>query len=155
MLDTLAWLARETDVWLEVPTLLIPGQNDSRDEVDRLCGWLVEHLGPDVPLHFTAFHPDFRMLDAPPTPPDTVRRAREQGLRAGLRHVYTGNIRDEDGQSTRCPGCGEVLIGRDGYRITRWRLDAGGRCPSCATTLAGRFLAQPGRWGARRQPVAL
>ena len=155
VLDTLEWLARETDVWLEITTLLIPGQNDSVDEVDRLCGWLVEHLGPDVPLHFTAFHPDFKMRDVPPTPPDTVRRARAQGLRAGLRHVYTGNIRDEEGQSTRCPGCGDVLIGRDGYRITRWRVDADGRCPACATALPGRFLPRPGRWGARRRPISL
>ena len=154
VLDTLRWLARETDVWLEVTTLVIPGHNDSQDEVDRLCAWCAENLGPDVPLHFTAFHPDFKMMDAPPTPPATLRRAREQGKRAGLRHVYTGNVRDVEGQSTSCPGCERRLIGRDGYDITAWTLDAAGRCGGCGSALAGRFAPAPGRWGMKRQPVS-
>ena len=153
VLDTLQWLARETDVWLEVTTLLIPGHNDSPDEVGRLCDWMVEHLGADVPLHFTAFHPDFRMPDVPPTPPATLRRARDQGRRAGLRHVYTGNIRDTDGQSTRCPGCGSLVIGRDGYDINAWGLDDVGRCEGCQTGLAGHFLSEPGQWDSRRRPL--
>ncbi len=153
VLDTLTWLAQETDVWLEVTTLLIPGHNDSEDEVQRLCDWFVESLGPDVPLHFTAFHPDFKMMDAPPTPPATLRRAREQGKRAGLRHVYTGNVRDVEGESTYCARCTQRVIGRDGYEITAWTLDAAGRCGGCGWALAGRFAPAPGRWGMKRQPV--
>ena len=155
VLDTLVWLHRETPVWLEVTTLLIPGLNDAADDVARQCDWFLQHLGPEVPLHFTAFHPDFRMTDRPHTPPATLRRAREQARAAGLRHVYTGNIRDGDGQSTYCTGCGAAVIGRDGYTIMGWRLDAQARCAACGTTLAGHFAPQPGTWGARRLPIAL
>ncbi|MDP6581462.1 MAG: AmmeMemoRadiSam system radical SAM enzyme [Vicinamibacterales bacterium] len=153
VLDTLSWLRQETDVWLEVTTLLIPGRNDSEDEVERLCAWLVENLGPEVPLHFSAFHPDFKMMNVTPTPAATLRRAREQGSRAGLKHVYTGNIRDVEGQSTYCPGCGQLVIGRDGYEITAWSLDEASRCSGCRLALAGRFASKPGHWGMRRQPV--
>src|SRR5690606_29441623 len=132
---TLEWLVRETDTWVEVTTLLIPGSNDSEKEVDELCAWFVEHLGPEVPLHFTAFHPDFRMRDRPPTPAATLLRARRQALRAGLHYVYTGNVHDPEGQSTRCPCCGEVVIGRDGYRIESFALDAAGRCAHCAAVI--------------------
>jgi pyruvate formate lyase activating enzyme len=155
VLETLRWLAHETAVWLEVTTLLIPGQNDSEDEVARLCGWFVQNLGPEVPLHFSAFHPDFRMVDTPPTPPATLRRAREQAQAAGLKHVYTGNIQDVEGQSTYCTNCGQPVIGRDGYDIIAWRLDAEGRCVGCGQALAGRFAPAPGHWGARRRPVFL
>ena len=155
VLDTLKWLRRETSVWLEVTTLLIPGLNDSEDEIEKLCAWFVENLGPEVPLHFTAFHPDFKMMDIPPTPAATLRRAREQGKTAGLKHVYTGNIRDAEGQSTYCMGCGQELIGRDGYEITAWRLDAQGRCSACGLRLAGHFAPKPGHWGTKRRPVFL
>ncbi len=150
VLDTLAWLKRETQVWLEVTTLLIPGKNDSIDEIARLSDWCVERLGPETPLHFSAFHPDFKLSETPPTPPDTVRRAREQAKQAGLHHVYTGNMHDREGQSTYCSGCGKLVIERDGYWIGSYRLDAQGKCLHCGVALAGRFDAQPGHFGPRR-----
>ncbi len=155
VLDTLRWLCRETRVWVEVTTLLIPGQNDSEPEIDRLCGWYLENLGAEVPLHFTAFHPDFKILDLPATPAATLRRARQQALRAGLKHVYTGNVSDVRGQSTYCASCGKLLIERDGYALGQWRLDTRGRCQYCGTALAGHFDAQPGDWGPRRQRVVV
>ena len=155
VLDTLVYLKRETGVWLEITTLLIPGHNDSDAEVGALSEWVLRELGPDVPLHFTAFHPDFQMTDTPPTPPRTLSRARRIALRAGLRYVYTGNVHDEDGQSTRCPSCGEVVIGRDWYVLTRWRLDEQGRCGSCGTQVPGAFEGRPGRWGAQRRPLRI
>ena len=155
VLDTLVYLKRETGVWLEITTLLIPGHNDSDAEVGALSEWVLRELGPDVPLHFTAFHPDFQMTDTPPTPPRTLSRARRIALRAGLRYVYTGNVHDEDGQSTRCPSCGEVVIGRDWYVLTDWRLDAQGRCASCGTQVPGVFEGRPGRWGAQRRPLRI
>ncbi len=155
VLETLVWLKHETDVWLEVTTLLIPGRNDSEDEIDKLCEWFSGNLGPEVPLHFTAFHPDFRMMDVPSTPAGTLWRAREQAKAMGLKHVYTGNIRDADGQSTYCAGCGQQVIGRDGYLITSWHLDVKGRCRGCKEPLKGRFGPMPGRWGERRTPLVL
>ena len=155
VLETLEWLVKEAGVWTEVTTLLIPGHNDGEDEVARLSGWLVEHLGPDVPLHFSAFHPDFKLRDAPPTPPATLRRARRQALAAGLRHVYPGNVHDLEGDATRCAGCGEVVIARDWYQLLEYRLDAHGRCRGCGTALPGRFDPEPGHFGRRRIPVQL
>jgi pyruvate formate lyase activating enzyme len=155
VLDTLCWLKRETPVWFEVTTLLIPGQNDSEDEVARLSDWCVQHLGPEVPLHFTAFHPDFKMRHLPPTPAHTLRRARQQALRAGLRHVYTGNVHDAAGQSTYCASCGRMLIERNWYELGEWNLDARGACRFCGARLAGHFDPQPGRWGARRERVII
>lgn len=155
VLDTLEWLVRQTHVWLEVTTLLIPGLNDSDEELDALTSWLADRLGPQVPLHFTAFHPDFRMLDRPPTPAATLSRARAIGLANGLRYVYTGNVNDPVGQSTWCHGCGELVIGRDGYAITGWSLTADGRCQGCGTACAGILEPEPGTWGPRRQPVRL
>ncbi|MBK8480377.1 MAG: AmmeMemoRadiSam system radical SAM enzyme [Proteobacteria bacterium] len=155
VLDTLAWLHRETPVWLEVTTLLIPGENDSEDEVARLCAWFAEALGPEVPLHLTAFHPDFALRDAPPTPPATLARARQQALSAGLKHVYTGNVRDRAGQSTRCAGCKALLIERDGYALGRYALSDAGACTACGRVLSGRFDGPPGHWDRRRQPVRL
>jgi pyruvate formate lyase activating enzyme len=149
--DTLRWLCRDTDVWVEVTTLLIPGQNDGEDEIARLADWFVETLGPEVPLHFTAFHPDFKMTDLPNTPPATLTRARQQALSAGLKHVYTGNVHDASGQSTYCSHCNAVLIERDWYRLGRWNLDPTGACLSCGHPLAGRGLTQPpGTWGPKR-----
>jgi pyruvate formate lyase activating enzyme len=153
VLDTLVYLKHETDVWFEITTLLIPGENDSEAEIEAESQWISEHLGPDVPLHFTAFHPDWKMLDKPPTPPATLTRARRIALRNGLRYVYTGNVHDEAGGSTYCHGCGQRLIGRDWYEITEWRLDEGGRCGHCGAACAGVFDGPAGAWGARRLPV--
>ncbi len=153
--ETLVYLKRETEVWFEVTTLLIPGQNDSDAELDALTSWFAEALGPDVPLHFTAFHPDWKMLDVPATPVETLARARRIAIGNGLRYVYTGNVHDEAGGSTYCPECGAVVIGRDGYELTRWHLDGAGRCAGCGTSIPGRFEPTPGRWGARRRPVRL
>jgi pyruvate formate lyase activating enzyme len=155
VLDTLRYLRHETDVWFEITTLLIPGQNDSDAELDQLTSWIAGELGADVPLHFTAFHPDFKMRDVPATPPATLTRAREWGLRNGLRHVYTGNVHDRDGGSTRCAACGDVVIERDWYELGRYELTDDGRCRSCGTPLPGRFDGQPEGWGARRVPVVL
>jgi pyruvate formate lyase activating enzyme len=152
VLDTLRWLKRESSVWFEVTTLLIPGRNDSEDEVARLCSWFVKELGPEVPLHFSGFHPDFKMNDLPATPPQTLRRARQQALAAGLRHVYTGNVHDREGQSTYCAGCGTLLIERDWYRLGAWNLKDGG-CARCGKKLAGHLASRPGSWGARRLPI--
>jgi pyruvate formate lyase activating enzyme len=155
VLDTLRWLKHETAVWLEVTTLLIPGHNDSEDEVARLCDWFAQNLGPETPLHFTAFHPDFKLLDAPPTPAATLRQARAQARAAGLQHVYTGNVDDVAGQSTYCAACGKLLIERDWYELGQWHLDARGRCEFCGARLAGHFDGRPGQWGRRRRPLAL
>ena len=155
VLETLRYLRHQTDVWLEITTLLIPGENDSDQELDALTSWVVSELGPEVPLHFTAFHPDYKMLDHPPTPPETLMRARQIALSNGVHHAYTGNIRDRAGGSTYCSGCGELLIERTGYVVGRWHLDARGACQTCATPCAGRFAGPPGDWGAKRQPVRL
>lgn len=155
VLDTLAYIAQDTTTWLEVTTLLIPGLNDSDAELGALCRWFAEHLGPAVPLHFTAFHPDWKMRDVAPTPPATLRRARRIALDAGLRHVYLGNVRDEEGGRTCCHACGETLIERDWYAIARYTLDAEGGCPRCGARLAGRFGTVAGDWGRRRLPIKL
>jgi len=155
VLETLEYLHAETQVWLEITTLLIPGENDSDREIDALSSWVVEHLGPDVPLHFTAFHPDWKMLDHPPTPPSTLARARRIALANGARYVYTGNVRDREGGTTLCAGCGEPVVMRDGYVLDRYNLSDDGRCGDCGTRLPGVFDGPPGSWGARRQPVLL
>ncbi len=155
VLDTLEYIRQETDTWLEITTLLIPDENDSDKELDELSAWVVERLGPDVPLHFTAFHPDWKMLDKPRTPAATLTRAREIARANGVNYAYTGNVHDNLGSSTWCPNCGELLIERDWYVLGRWGLDAQGRCVKCATPLPGHFDAQPGRFGARRIPVQL
>jgi pyruvate formate lyase activating enzyme len=153
VLETLEYLKHETEVWFEITTLLIPGENDAPAEVEALSRWVMEHLGADVPLHFTAFHPDWKMRDTPPTPPDTLRQARRIGLEQGLRYVYTGNIHDPAGQSTYCHGCGAKLIGRDWYDLDGWRLTPDGRCRECGAACAGVFETAPGRWGRRRQSI--
>ena len=155
VLETLVYLKRETSVWLEITTLLIPGENDSDDELKALAGWVAKELGPEVPLHFTAFHPDYQLMDHSPTPPGTLTRARRIALGEGLRFVYTGNVHDEEGGSTFCPGCGRRVIGRDWYEITAWSLDDNGCCRACGTRVPGVFHGPPGTWGARRQAVRL
>ena len=154
VLDTLEYLA-DTDVWVELTTLLIPGMNDSDDELDAMTTWVVEHLGSDVPMHFTAFHPDYRMLDRGSTPPATLSRARRIAMDNGVRYAYTGNVRDLDGGSTRCHGCGEMVIPRDGYVLGEYRLDDHGRCTACGTVIPGVFDGPAEHWGQRRQPVVL
>ncbi|HEY9201779.1 MAG TPA: AmmeMemoRadiSam system radical SAM enzyme [Gammaproteobacteria bacterium] len=153
VLDTLMYVKQETDVWLEITTLLIPGHNDSDDELHRMSDWLMDKLGPDVPLHFSAFHPDWKMQDVPPTPAATLTRARNIAMQHGLRYVYTGNVHDQQGSSTYCHSCGHLLIERDWYELGRWGLDAKGCCESCGTQLPGLFEAEAGHWGSRRMPV--
>jgi pyruvate formate lyase activating enzyme len=155
VLDTLEYLKHETEVWFEITNLLIPGKNDSAEEVDAMTRWIVQRLGPDVPIHFTAFHPDYKMLDTPPTPAETLTRAREIALANGIRHTYTGNVFDADGGSTYCAGCGERVIERDWYALGEYRLADEGRCVTCGTRLPGVFEGAPGRWGRRRLPVRL
>ena len=151
VLETLEWMRHESKVWLEITTLLIPGHNDSEAEIAKLVEWVADKLGDDVPLHFSGFHPDFKMQDVPATPPATLRRAREQALRAGLKHVYTGNVHDRAGQSTYCAGCGARVIERDWYALGAFELDEAGRCKRCGHALAGRFEGAPGAWGSRRR----
>jgi pyruvate formate lyase activating enzyme len=139
VLDTLRWLVRESGVWVEVTTLLIPGHNDSESELKALTGWIASELGPDVPLHFSAFHPAHRLRDVPRTPLATLRRARAIGREMGLRHVYTGNVRDLEGGATLCPDCGALAVARDGFAVTAHRLTAEGRCGDCGAPVAGRW----------------
>jgi pyruvate formate lyase activating enzyme len=154
VLETLEHLAHETDVWLEVTTLLIPGLNDSDDELRAESEWLVEHLGPDVPLHFSAFHPDWKLRDRPSTPAETLTRARVIALAAGLRYVYTGNVHDREGQTTYCHACGATLIERDWYELGAWHLE-NGCCARCGEPCAGVFEERPGTWGSKRLPVRM
>jgi pyruvate formate lyase activating enzyme len=152
VLDTLRWLKRETGVWLEITNLIIPGANDSPPAIQQLCSWIAENLGDEVPVHFTAFHPDFRLRDRPPTSPTTLTAARAMARQAGLKYVYTGNVLDPEGQSTYCPGCGEVVVEREGYDIGAYRLK-GGRCALCGQRIAWHFEDAAGQWGNRRLPV--
>jgi pyruvate formate lyase activating enzyme len=153
ILDTLEWLKRETSVWFEITTLLIPGQNDSVGEIRALSEWIMDKLGPDVPLHFSAFHPDFRMRDLPPTPVETLVQAREIAMASGIHHVYLGNVHHRDGDTTYCPSCRKALIVRDWYELLEWRLDRG-HCSHCQAPIAGIFGPEPGDWGSERQPVS-
>jgi len=153
VLETLIYIKHETAVWLEITTLLIPGENDGDEEIEAMTKWIMKELGPEVPLHFTAFHPDYKMMDHPSTPPATLARARSIALRRGMKFVYTGNVRDAEGGATYCPACGKRVIGRDGYEITVWHVAEGGRCNFCGHPLAGHFESLPGDWGARRMPV--
>ncbi|MEW5728719.1 MAG: AmmeMemoRadiSam system radical SAM enzyme [Pseudomonadota bacterium] len=155
VLDTLEYLKRETSVWFEITTLLIPGENDSDAEIDALSRWVAGSLGPDVPLHFTAFHPDWKMRDLPRTDSSILSRARSIAKANGVRHVYTGNVHDESGGSTWCHACGGRLIGRDWHDLTAWRLTPEGTCPDCGARLAGVFEATPGDWGRKRVPVRM
>jgi pyruvate formate lyase activating enzyme len=156
VLDTLVYLKHETDVWFEITTLLIPCKNDSDEELTAECQWIRKELGPDVPLHFTAFHPDYKMRDIAATPAATLTRARHIALNEGLHYVYTGNVHDQRGGSTYCPGCHTPLILRDWYRIGDYRLTANGKCPGCAAPIAGRYAQQFGNpFGPKRIPVTI
>jgi len=156
VLDALKYLKHETNVWFELTTLLIPGENDSQTEIEEMTQWIMENLGADVPLHFTAFHPDWKMMDRPSTPKHTLTRSRDIALKNGLHYVYTGNVHDPKGSSTYCHNCGEMLVGRDWYELSTWNLQIHEHeavCRGCGSRLAGVFEAGPGLWGARRQPV--
>jgi pyruvate formate lyase activating enzyme len=155
VLDTLVYVRRETDCWLEITTLLIPGKNDSDAELEAMCAWIVRELGPDVPLHFTAFHPDYKVTDIPPTPKSTLRRARDIGMRAGLHFVYTGNVHDRDGGTTFCPACRKPLIVRDWHEIEGYEVTPEGRCGHCGATIPGRFGQFDGRHSRGRMPVRI
>ncbi|MFG0333201.1 MAG: AmmeMemoRadiSam system radical SAM enzyme [Maioricimonas sp. JB049] len=155
VLDTLLYLRHETHVWFEITTLLIPGANDSDAELNEMTGWVVKNLGRDVPMHFTAFHPDFRMMDVPRTPPVTLTRARQIALDNGVRYAYTGNVHDTDGGSTFCQRCGSTLIGRDWFELIEWNLTGDACCNRCGAHVPGVFEPHPGDWGSRRRPVRL
>jgi pyruvate formate lyase activating enzyme len=155
VLDTLQYIANETDCWLELTTLLIPGHNDSESELRAMTRWVADHLGLDVPLHFTAFHPDYRMEEVAPTPASTLRLARRVAMDNGLRHVYTGNVHDREGGTTVCTGCGAPLIVRDWHAILDYALTDDGACRHCATPVAGRFGRYQPSFGRRRIPVRI
>ena len=155
VLDTLVYLRHETSVWFEITTLLIPTKNDSDQEIEALSKWVMKELGPDVPLHFTAFHPDWKLADLPPTPVATLKRARKIARSAGLHYVYTGNVHDPEGGTTYCPSCEKAVIERDWYAIGGYHLDARGRCEYCGTAVAGRFGAFAAPFGARRIPIRI
>ena len=153
VLDTLVYLVKETEVWVEITNLIIPGENDDEAEIDAMTGWVVENLGPDVPIHFSAFHPDYRMLDKPRTAFETLAMARQIARGNGVRHAYTGNVHDIGRQSSYCHVCGTRTIGRDWYELSGWNLTDDGCCTGCGTRMAGVFEGPPGNWGRRRQPV--
>jgi pyruvate formate lyase activating enzyme len=156
VLETLKYLKHETDVWFELTTLLIPGENDSESEIEEMTQWIMEHLGPGVPLHFTAFHPDWKMMDKSSTSMKTLTRSRDIAIKNGMHYVYTGNVHDMKGGSTWCHNCGEMLIGRDWYELSTWNIDCdkqNGSCADCGTAVAGVFDGAPGNWGSRRLPV--
>jgi pyruvate formate lyase activating enzyme len=155
VLETLEYLKHETDVWFEITNLLIPGLNDLSEEIDAMTAWVVEKLGPEVPMHFTAFHPDYKLLDRPPTPASTLSRARSIALANGVRYAYTGNVHDSEGGSTYCGKCGEVVIERDWYRLGEYRLAEDGSCGACGCQVPGVFAGRPGTWGPRRLPVRM
>lgn len=155
VLDTLAYIKHETSVWLEITTLLIPGQNDSAEEIDAMTKWIRRELGPDVPLHFSAFHPDYKMRDIPATPFETLKNAREIAISNGLYYVYTGNVHDSIGSSTYCHHCSKRVIERDWYKLGQYDVDSTGHCMHCGSQLHGHFEAQAGHWGQRRQRVIM
>lgn len=153
VLETLVYLKKETKVWLEITTLLIPSLNDSEKEIQEMTNWILKNLGPDVPLHFTAYHPAWK-VDFPPTPLSTLQKARAIALKNGIRYVYTGNVDNPEGETTYCHTCSKKLIGRDGFEITDWNLKEG-KCKSCSAACSGIFEPKPGHWGSRRLPVRL
>ncbi len=155
VLDTLIYLKHETDVWVELTTLLIPGKNDSEEEINEMTRWVVDNLGSDVPMHFSAFHPSWKMMDVPPTPVETLTRARQIALDNGVHYAYTGNVHDIEGESTYCHSCHTRLTGRDWYVLSEWNLDEKGCCTKCGAECAGVFEDKPGTWGDKRLPVQL
>lgn len=154
VLDTIRYLQSETNVWFELTNLIIPGVNDSEKELQEMTQWVAEEISVDVPMHFTAFHPDWKMRDKPRTPPATLTKARDIAINNGIRYAYTGNVHDASGSSTYCHNCGKILIGRDWYVLSEWNL-SGGVCTGCGTKCAGIMPEKPGSWGAKRRPILL
>jgi pyruvate formate lyase activating enzyme len=154
VLDTLSFLKKETKVWFEITNLMIPGLNDAQTETSEMCQWIADNLGPDVPLHFTAFHPDYKMRDINNTPIDTLQKARDIALSKGLHYVYTGNVHDTKGSSTYCPSCKKLLIERDWFVLGEYNLQ-NNTCRFCGYDIAGVFEHSPGHWGAKRVQVEL
>src|SRR5207253_2418776 len=144
-----------TDVWTEITTLLIPGKNDSDAEIEAQSKWMMRELGSDVPLHFTAFHPDYKLTDIARTPAATLTRARKIAIAEGLNYVYTGNVHDIGGGTTFCPGCREPLVARDWHEILKYELTPDGACRRCGTSIPGRFERFDRQWGRRRVPVRI
>ena len=155
VLDTLKYIKHKTSVWLELTTLIIPGENDSEAEIEKMTQWVVENLGPDVPMHFTAFHPDWKMMDKPHTQISSLLMARKIAMKNGVYYAYVGNVHEKSADSTYCHGCGALLIGRDWYVLSEWNLDAGGYCRLCGEKCSGYFEEKPGEWGSRRMSVAM
>ena len=154
VLDTLHWLVHESHVWLEITNLLIPDANDSPKDIEAMCRWIFKELGPDVPVHFSAFHPDFQLKDRDVTPPATLATAYDIAERVGIRYIYTGNVFDPERQHTYCPGCGQVVIARHGYSLGDYGV-RNGHCRHCQTPIAGHFDDEPGAWGGKRLPVKI
>jgi pyruvate formate lyase activating enzyme len=155
VLDSIVYAVHQSPCWVELTTLLIPGENDSAAEIRAMAGWVLAECGPDVPVHFTAFTPHFRMMDKPKTSFDSVLRAREIAKEVGLHHVYVGNVNHEAAQSSYCSGCGTRVIGRNWHELSHWGLDGQGHCLGCGTRMPGRFDGPPGTWGRKRRPVKL
>lgn len=153
VLDTLVYLKHHTTVWFEITTLLIPDENDSEAEIEAMTQWIFEHLGADVPLHFSAFHPDYKMRDKISTPHDTLRRARKIALKNGLHYVYLGNVHDKAESSTYCVNCNNLVVGRDWYQLSDWHLGGNGDCLVCGHVCPGVFDGPPGDWGPKRKPI--
>lgn len=155
VLDSLVYAVKETDVWVEITTLLIPDENDSPQEIEKMSQWIVDNLGSQVPVHFSAFHPDYKLINKSRTPLATLQQARKIALDNGIRHVYTGNVHDQRGDSTYCEGCGKKIIGRDWYEITAYHLDNQGSCEFCGHKCPGIFEGPAGDWGRKRMPLAI
>ncbi|MBF0194690.1 MAG: AmmeMemoRadiSam system radical SAM enzyme [Magnetococcales bacterium] len=155
VLETLEYIKKESGVWLELTTLLIPGLNDSETEITEMTQWVVDRLGPDVPMHFSAFHPAFKMGSTPPTPQKTLAKARQIALASGIKYAYTGNIADRTCESSYCHSCGELIIERVRYQLGRWNLDKHGKCINCGAICSGVFAEQPGNWGSKRVQVKM
>ncbi|MGZ5051367.1 MAG: AmmeMemoRadiSam system radical SAM enzyme [Methylobacter sp.] len=153
VLETIKYIKHETSVWMELTTLIIPDENDSEAELEAMTQWIVENLGPDVPIHFTAFHPDWKMRDKPSTPLSSLSLARQIALKNGIRYAYVGNVHDKAEQSTYCHNCKNLLIGRDWHQLSEWNLDESGHCRFCGERCAGVFNPAPGTWGGRRRAV--
>jgi pyruvate formate lyase activating enzyme len=155
VLETLKYIKHQTSVWMEITNLIIPTENDSESELNAMCEWIVSELGADVPIHFSAFHPDFKMMSHPSTPKATLSKARNIALSKGIKYVYTGNVQDRAGDTTFCNSCGEILIERDWYELKQYKLVDQNKCPVCHTVCAGVFDQSPGTWGRKRVPIRL